>query len=118
MKTSTLVGLATAVWLAPTLPAAAHNGGQHHHHAAPAASHAGPAAAELADGEVRRIDLAGKRVTLRHGEIKNLDMPGMTMAFEVEDGTLLQDLKVGDKVQFAAVKKGRAVVITQIQLAP
>ena len=56
----------------------------------------------LAEGEVRRVDKAGGKISLKHGEIKNLDMPPMSMVFQVSDKTLLDKVKVGDKVNFTA----------------
>lgn len=55
-----------------------------------------------AQAEVRKIDLENKKITLKHGEIKNLNMPGMTMVFVVKDAKLLDDVKTGDKVSFTA----------------
>jgi len=74
--------------------------------------------ADLVDGEVRKIDLDSKKITLKHGEIKNLCMPGMTMVFQVKDPALLDKVKVGDKVRFAAEKSNGAIVVTQLQPAP
>lgn len=75
------------------------------------------AAAAQSDGEVRKIDLAQGKVTLRHGPLANLDMPAMTMVFRAADPKLLQGLKVGDKVKFAADKKEGAYVVTAIEVA-
>ena len=79
-----------------------------------AASHAGaPMAAnvDMTDAEVRKIDKENKKITLKHGEIKNLDMPGMTMVFQVKDVAML------DKVKFRAEQAGSAIVVTDIQPA-
>jgi Cu(I)/Ag(I) efflux system periplasmic protein CusF len=85
----------------------------------PASSAAsGAAASANADGEVRRIDKAQGRVTLRHGEIKSLDMPPMTMVFRVRDAKLLDGLAVGDKVRFDAVQADGQYVVTTIIKAP
>ncbi|RDI25141.1 copper-binding protein [Pseudacidovorax intermedius] len=54
------------------------------------------------EGEVRRVDAAQGRITLRHGDIPNLDMGAMTMVFRVHDAAMLKDLKAGDKVRFTA----------------
>ena len=70
--------------------------------------------ADMADGEIRKIDKDTKKITLKHGEIKNLDMPGMTMVFQVKDPAMLDIVKVGDKVKFSAEKSGGAIVITAI----
>lgn len=85
-----------------------------------AASAAAPAdvAKELADGEVRRIDKGQGKVNLRHGEIKSLDMPPMSMWFVLKDPTWAESLKVGDKVRFVAEKVGTQYTIIEIELAP
>ena len=73
------------------------------------------AAADMADGEVRKVDKENKKITLKHGLIKNLDMPGMTMVFAVKDAVVLDTLKVGDKVKFKAEQTGTAITVTEIQ---
>jgi len=73
--------------------------------------------ADMTDGEVRKIDMDTKKITIKHGVIKNLDMPGMTMVFQVKDAALLGKAKVGDKVRFTAEKAGSAIVVTDIQPA-
>ena len=60
---------------------------------------AGLASAQRVDAEVRKVDAAQGKVTLKHGEIKNLDMPPMTMVFRVANKTMLDGLKAGDKVK-------------------
>jgi hypothetical protein len=52
------------------------------------------------EGEVRKVDKASGKISLRHGEIKNLDMPPMSMVFQVKDTALLDKVKAGDKVRF------------------
>lgn len=76
-----------------------------------------PALAQSADGEVRRIDKAAKKITLKHGEIKSLDMPAMTMAYQVKDAALLDKVKEGDKVRFTADKVGGTYTVTSIEAA-
>jgi Cu(I)/Ag(I) efflux system protein CusF len=68
-------------------------------------------------GEVRKVDLETKKITLRHEEIKNLGMPQMTMVFQVKDPALLEKVKVGDRVRFTAEKLGGAYTITTIEAA-
>lgn len=85
---------------------------------APPAAAASAPAADMADGEIRKIDKDGQKLTIRHGEIRNLDMPPMTMVFQVREASLLERLKVGDKVRFAAQKAGSGFVVTTIQPAP
>ena len=81
------------------------------------AGHQAPAAAELTDGEVRKIDKEAGKITLRHGELKNLDMAAMSMVFRVKDAGMLEQVKVGDKVRFAADRINGAVTIVQLQAA-
>ena len=69
------------------------------------------------EGEVRKVDLAQSKVTLRHGPLVNLDMPGMTMVFTAADPKLLEGLKEGDKVRFTADKKDGPFIITAIEVA-
>ena len=70
---------------------------------------------DMADGESRKVDMDNKKITIKHGEIKNLDMPGMTMVFQVKDPAILSAVKTGDKVRFKAEKSGGAIVVTEIQ---
>ena len=70
------------------------------------------------DGEVTKIDKAQAKITLKHGEIRNLDMPPMTMVFRVADGKLLDGVAVGDRVRFAADKIAGAYTVTALVKAP
>ena len=85
--------------------------------AAPTASTKAAATGEMADGEVRKIDKENKKITLKHGEIKSMDMPGMTMVFQVKDPTMLDAVKQGDKVKFKAERSGGAIVVTEMEVA-
>ena len=71
----------------------------------------------MTEGEVRKIDKETKKITLKHGDIKNLDMPGMTMVFQVKDAALLDKVKVGEKVRFTADKADGVIVVTSIEAA-
>ena len=75
-------------------------------------------AAEMTEGEVRKVDKPAAKLTIRHGEIRNLDMPPMTMVFQVRDPALLDKVKAGDKVRFQAEKSGSAYVVTALEVAP
>ena len=74
-------------------------------------------AADMTDGEVRKIDKDQKTIILKHAEIKNLQMPGMTMMFKTKDAAMLDPFKPGDKVQFAVEKMGGTLVVTEIRPA-
>ena len=77
----------------------------------------GGMAASMTEGEVRKIDKEAKKITLKHGPIKSVDMPPMTMVFQVKDRAFLDKVKAGDKVRFAAEEKGGAYVVTSIEAA-
>jgi Cu/Ag efflux protein CusF len=76
------------------------------------------AQAPMANGEVTKIDKASGRVTLKHGEIKSLDMPPMTMAYRVRPPQLLDGVTVGDRVRFAAERIDGNYTITALSKAP
>lgn len=97
---SSLVGMAQAQTTAPAAPGAMQM----------------PDGA-MTDGEVRKVDKENKKITLKHGDIKNLDMPGMTMVFTVKDPAMLDRVKPGDKVMFKAEKVGGGLVVTAMQPA-
>jgi uncharacterized cupredoxin-like copper-binding protein len=74
-------------------------------------------ASAATEGEVRKVDKGAKKITLKHQEIRNLDMPAMTMVFVVKDEAMLDRVKTGDKVRFTAEKLGGAFTITSIDPA-
>ena len=75
------------------------------------------AAGELTDAEVRKVDKEGGRLTLKHAEIKHLDMPPMTMVFQVRDRAMLDKLQPGDKVRFKVAQEGGKFTVVEIQSA-
>ena len=72
------------------------------------------AAADMTDGEIRKVDKDSKKITIKHGEIKNLDMPPMTMVSQVKDSAMIETLKVGDKIRFKAVSEKGAFVVSEL----
>jgi Cu/Ag efflux protein CusF len=75
-----------------------------------------PASAqEFIDGEVRKLDRAAKKVTIKHAHIKAIDMPAMTMDFQVKDLALLKGLKRGDRIRFVAEKMDGGIFVTRIE---
>ncbi|WP_128000262.1 copper-binding protein [Piscinibacter defluvii] len=72
---------------------------------------------DYADAKVRRVDKSAATLTLEHGEIRNLDMPPMTMVFGVQDKTVLERVKAGDRIRFKAVKDGSKYIVTELQPA-
>ena len=78
-------------------------------------SHHATASAETAEAEVRKVDKAAKKITLKHEAIKNLDMAPMTMVFQVKDAALLENVQAGDKVRFTADKVGGAYIVLTLE---
>ncbi|RVU47379.1 copper-binding protein [Rubrivivax rivuli] len=69
-------------------------------------------------GEVTKLDKTTGRITLKHGEIKHLDMPPMTMVFRVREARLLDGVAVGDRVRFTADKLDGQYTVTALSKAP
>ena len=112
------VTISFAILLAAASAASAQQTAQAAHGAHAAhAGHEAAAKTELADGEVKKIDSETGKITLRHGELKNLRRPGMTMAFRVQDAAMLEQVKVGDKVRFAADRVNGAITVVQLEKA-
>ncbi len=75
---------------------------------------ANTAPVDMSDAEVRKVDVEQGKVTLKHGPIKNLDMPPMTMVFTVKDKAMLDSVKTGDKVKFKAVNENGKMTVVEI----
>jgi Cu/Ag efflux protein CusF len=71
--------------------------------------------ADMAEGQITKIDKAAKKVTIRHGEIKNLNMPPMRMVFQVRDPALLEKIKPDQKVKFSAIEEKGVYIVTAIE---
>lgn len=69
----------------------------------------------MSHGEIKKVDKDAGKLTIKHGELKNLGMPGMTMVFKVKDPAMLDKVKQGDRVRFVADKVGGALVVTSIE---
>ena len=72
----------------------------------------------MSQGEITKLDNPAGRVTLKHGEIKNLDMPPMTMVFRVRDAKMLDSVAVGDRVRFVAERLNGQYTLTALTKAP
>lgn len=73
------------------------------------------AAPGMTDGEVRKVDKENGKITIKHAEIKHLDMAPMTMVFVAKDKAMLDTVQVGQKVQFVAVHEGGKMTVADIQ---
>jgi Cu/Ag efflux protein CusF len=85
-------------------------------HHPPTENQASEAATSVSEGEVRKIDKENSKITIRHGELKNLGMPPMTMVFRVKDAAMLEQVKVGDKIKFVADKVGAQFTVIQLDV--
>ena len=74
-------------------------------------------AQSMSDGEIKKVDLEAGKVTIKHGEIKHLDMPSMTMVFIAKDKRLLTNIKPGEKIKFMVVHEDGKMIVTDIQPA-
>jgi Cu(I)/Ag(I) efflux system periplasmic protein CusF len=71
----------------------------------------------MVEGEIRKVDKDAKKITIKHGPLAKLDMPAMTMVFQVKDPAMLDRVKAGDKVMFHAEKIDGAFTVTAIEPA-
>jgi Cu(I)/Ag(I) efflux system periplasmic protein CusF len=86
--------------------------------ARPVATAAANPAAAITAGEVRKVDTAQGKITIRHEAIVNLDMPAMTMVFRASRPELLKDVKAGDKIRFRAESdQANNLIVTRIEPA-
>lgn len=86
------------------------------HHAAGAASASPDLAAAPSEGEVRKVNKDTGKLTIKHGELKNLGMPPMSMVFRVKDQAMLDQVKVGDKISFVADKVGGQFTVIKLEV--
>lgn len=69
----------------------------------------------MTDGEVRKIDKEAGKITIKHAEIKHMEMPGMTMVFLVREKALLDKVEVGQKIQFIVVQENGKMIVSDIK---
>ena len=72
-------------------------------------------AEEFTKGPVKKVDAAAKKVTIIHEELKNLDMPAMTMVFRVKDDAMLEKLKEGANIEFIAERADGKLVVAKVK---
>jgi Cu/Ag efflux protein CusF len=75
----------------------------------------GALSAEYTKGEVKKIDEPQKKLTIKHEELKNLEMPAMTMVFVVADEAMLGKVKVGQVIEFVAERVNGRITVTEIK---
>ena len=114
MKTM-LTAIAAATIALAGAPAHAQGASGHAAHAPVPSAKSAPAA--MSEGEVRKVDKAAGKITLKHGRVPSIDMPPMTMVFVSADPAMLDRVKAGDKVRFTADKVGDVYRVTRIEPA-
>lgn len=118
-----LSAITLSTWLAfAGLPAAAFASGDHagshsaEGHGGASTSTVSTEAASMTDGEIKKVDKELGKVTIKHSELKNLEMPAMTMVFQVKDKSMLDQVKPGDQVTFVAEKVNGKFTVTQLEV--
>ncbi len=95
--------------------AAADNAGADKGDADKRATDKATAGAVWVNGEVRRIDVEGGKLTLKHDAIPQFEMAAMTMVFRVAEPGLLAGLAVGDQVRFRIEKINQRFTVMELQ---
>ena len=90
-----------------------------HEHAAASMATAAKEApgAAMTAGEIKKVDKDTGTLTIQHGPITNLGMPGMTMVFKVQDPAVLGQVKAGDKIRFHVELVNGVMTVTKLELA-
>ncbi|WP_322025705.1 copper-binding protein [Burkholderia sp. BCC1977] len=73
------------------------------------------AASAMSHGEIRKVDPAAGKLTIKHGPLENLGMEAMTMVFKVKDPAMLSQVKTGDKIDFVAEDVGGALTVVELR---
>lgn len=123
MNVLTKLAVAATFAFAASNPVLAQQTDHEAHHPATAASEqpvtndASPAVADssMSEGTIRKVDKEQKKITIRHGELKNLDMPPMSMVFQVADPAFVEQVNVGDEVNFIAEKLDGKYTVMRIE---
>ena len=113
--TQTVAHLLTAAALSLSLPSMAQAGADHSKMGMDHSKMTMTATPAMTDGEIRRIDKENGKVTIKHGEIKHMDMPPMSMVFNVKDKAMLDKVQVGEKIQFIVIQDAGKMVVTDIK---
>lgn len=79
------------------------------------AKQASEAKSGMSHGEIKKVDAAAGKLTIKHGPLENLGMDAMTMVFKVKDPEMISQVKVGDKIDFVAEEVDGALTVTKLQ---
>ena len=72
-------------------------------------------AQEFTKGTVKKVMADQQKVTIIHEELTNLDMPAMTMVFNVADPAMLARLQAGADIEFVAERVRGKLTVTQLK---
>jgi Cu/Ag efflux protein CusF len=75
----------------------------------------GAQAAEYTKGEITKVNADQKKITIKHEELKSLDMPAMTMVFVVASDDLMKKARVGAQIEFIAERLNGRITVTDIK---
>lgn len=117
MNAISKLAIVASIALASTPLAFAQQTDHNAHHAAAGSQKSEGIAGQMVDGEVKKVNKEAGKITIRHGELKDLGMPAMTMVFRVKDPAMLDQAKAGDKVRFVAEKEGGAPTVVKLEKA-
>ena len=115
MNAALYIAIATIALSAMTGAAAQQGGHDSHHAATPGTKDAAAASTPMTEGEIRKVDKDAKKLTIKHGDLKNLGMPSMTMVFLVKDPAFIDQVKAGDKINFVAEQIGGKLTVTKLE---
>lgn len=117
-RMSTLIAT-VAIGTGITLAASGASAQMHDHSQMHAQQGAAPAQdpAALSTGEIKKVDRNTGKLTIQHGPLANLGMPGMTMVFKASDPAMLDQVKEGDQIRFRAEQINGVFSVTKLELA-
>ena len=72
-------------------------------------------AEEFTKGTVKKVTADKGKVSVAHEELKNLEMPAMTMVFRTATPEILDQLKPGQQIEFVAERVNGKLTITKLK---
>jgi len=72
-------------------------------------------AQEYTKGEVTKIDPKQKKLTIRHEQLKSLEMPAMIMVFVVAEDFMLDKVEVVKPIEFVAGRVNGRITVMDVK---
>ncbi|MBQ4825668.1 MULTISPECIES: copper-binding protein [unclassified Leisingera] len=66
-------------------------------------------------GTVKKIDAKSGKVTIKHEELVDLEMPAMTMVFRVAHAAMLEQMQAGGSIEFVAERVKGKLTVTAVR---